>query len=140
MDRRRFLLALAAAIGTVLAGPTRRSAEAYNSSTWYEDAGGFELALRQQRALHAPVLVYFRVDWCPHCRALDQVLETYEVRSRLNEFIKVRINPEHGDAEKQLFQAAGSGGYPSLFLRGEGGITRLHSGSSPEQFLAQLPK
>src|SRR5713101_3397504 len=92
MDRRRFLLALAAAIGTVLAGPTRRSAEAYNSSTWYEDAGGFELALRQQRALHAPVLVYFRVDWCPHCRALDQVLETYEVRSRLNEFIKVRAN------------------------------------------------
>ncbi len=140
MDRRRFLLALAAAIGTVLAGPTRRSAEAYNSSTWYEDSGGFEQALRQQRALHAPVLVYFRVDWCPHCRAVDQMLETYEVRSRVNEFIKVRINPEHGDAEKQLFQAAGSGGYPSLFLRGEGGITRLHSGSSPEQFLAQLPK
>src|SRR6266849_4075970 len=29
-----------------------------------------------------------RVDWCPHCRALDQMLETYEVRSRLNELIK----------------------------------------------------
>ena len=141
MDRRKVLLALAAVMGMVLVGPARRPAHAYNSSTWYEDAGGFEQALRQQRALHAPVLVYFRVDWCPHCRSLDQMLETYEVRSRLNELIKVRINPEHGDAEKQLFQTAGSGGYPSLFLRGEGGgATQLRGGGSPEQFLAQFPK
>jgi hypothetical protein len=137
MDRRNVLLALAAVMGMVLVGPARRPADAYNSSTWYEDAGGFEQALRQQRALHAPVLVYFRVDWCPHCRALDQMLETYEVRSRLNELIKVRINP----AEKQLFQTAGSGGYPSLFLRAEGGgATQLRVGRSPEQFLAQFPK
>jgi glutaredoxin len=141
MDRRKVLLALAAVMGMVLVGPVRRPADAYNSSTWYEDAGGFEQALRQQRALHAPVLVYFRVDWCPHCRTLDQMLERYEVRSRLNELIKVRINPEHGDAEKQLFQTGGSGGYPSLFLRREGGgATQLHVGGSPEQFLAQFPK
>ena len=59
MDGRKVLLALAAVMGMVLVGPVRRPAHAYNSSTWYEDAGGFEQALRQQRALHAPVLVYF---------------------------------------------------------------------------------
>src|SRR5690242_20539280 len=81
-----------------------RLGHAYLSSTWYEDAGGYEEAMRQQKVLHAPMLVYFRVDWCPHCRAFDQLLEDQKVRSRLAAYIKVRINPEHGKAERTIFE------------------------------------
>ena len=104
--------------------------------------GGYEQAVRQQRSVHAPLLVSFRVDWCPHCRALDEMLEAYEVRSRLNAFIKVRINPEHGDAEKALFQGPhGAGGYPALFVQPDGGApARLSTKGLPEQLVAHLPK
>jgi thioredoxin-like negative regulator of GroEL len=132
-------LGVAVAVALVTAG--RQAAEAYYSSTWYEDAGGYEQAVRQQHSLHAPMLVYFRVDWCPHCRALDEMLQAYEVRSRLNEFIKVRINPEHGDAEKALFQSRyGSSGYPALFMLRDGGAAaRISTAGPPERFLRQLP-
>ena len=141
MWRRRWSW-LAIALAVALAAAIRRPAAAYYSSTWYEDAGGYEHALRQQRSLHAPILLYFRVDWCPHCRALDDLLETYDVRSRLNEMLKVRVNPEHGDAEKQLFASrAGSGGYPALFLESEGGsASRLSHAGPAARFLSQLPR
>src|SRR5438874_2491771 len=90
-------------------------------ASWYEDAAGYEYALRRQRSDHAPVLVYFRTDWCPHCRALDGLLDSPEVRARLGDYLKVRINPEHGTAERRLFEKEyGSRGYPALFLRADG--------------------
>ena len=114
--------------------------EAYYSSTWYEDAAGYEEALRAQRVHHAPLLVYFRVDWCPHCRAFDQLAETSEVRARLSEVIKVRINPEHGGAEKALQARYGASGYPALFVHRDGGpATALSTQGPPARFVAQLP-
>jgi thioredoxin family protein len=77
------------------------AARAYLSSTWYEDSTGYEEALRQQKVLHAPMLVYFRTDWCPHCRAFDQLLEDPKVRSQISPYIKVRLNPEHGKAGRR---------------------------------------
>ena len=141
MRQRTKVGVLGVAVAVALAVTEHRMAHAYYSSTWYEDAGGHEQAVRQQRALHAPMLVYFRVDWCPHCRALDEMLEAYEVRSRLNGFIKVRINPEHGDAEKALFQGPyGAGGYPALFVHPDGGTpARVSTKGPPEQFVAHLP-
>jgi len=117
-------------------------AGAYYSSTWYEDAGGYEQAVRQQRALHAPMLVYFRVDWCPHCRTFDELVQDYDVRSRLSEFIKIRINPEHGDAEKALYQSQyGSSGYPAVFVHRDGGSPeRISTKGPPAQFVANLPR
>src|SRR3989442_1570462 len=83
-------------------------------ASWYEDAAGYEYALRRQRSDHAPVLVYFRTDWCPHCRALDGLLDSPEVRSHLSDYLKVRINPEHGAAERRLFEKEyGSRGDPA---------------------------
>jgi len=115
-------------------------AQAYYSSTWYEDAAGYEQAVREQRAHHAPIFIYFRVDWCPHCRAFDQMAEAYEVRSKLNELIKVRINPEHGDAEKALQGRYGSSSYPALFVQPDGGAPGPISAKGPAApFVAQLP-
>jgi thiol:disulfide interchange protein len=127
-------------VGAALAVGATRAAHAYYSSTWYEDAAGFDEALSEQRAHHVPILVYFRVDWCPHCRAFDEMADAYEVRSKLNELIKVRINPEHGAAEKALQARYGSTSYPALFVQPDGGAPGSLSAKGPAaRFVAQLP-
>jgi thiol:disulfide interchange protein len=128
------------AVGIALSAVRAKLAEAYYSATWYEDAAGYEKALREQSAHHVPIFVYFRVDWCPHCRAFDDLVEAYEVRSKLNEVIKVRVNPEHGAAEKALEARFGSNSYPALFLQRDGGTaTALSAKGPPAHFAAQLP-
>ena len=112
----------------------------YSSSTWDEGAGGGAQARRQQRTHGVPILVYFRADWCPHCRTLDEMLEEREVASRLREFIKVEIDPDDGDAEERLMSDDfGAQGFPALFLVTRDGSRRRLSHNSPERLLAQLP-
>jgi thiol:disulfide interchange protein len=138
-DMRKIALAMMA-LGCVLS--SARFAHAYLSSTWYEDASGYEEAVRQQKSLHVAMFVYFRVDWCPHCRAFDKLLEEQAVRSQVGSYVKVRINPEHGKAEKALFeQTFGTKGYPALFIVDSEGASprRLSHGGPPERFVAQFP-
>ncbi len=130
----------ALAIGIALAAAQPRPACA--AWSWYDDAAGYQYALRRQRAEGSPVLVYFRTDWCPHCRALDELLDSREVSSRLRDYLKVRINPEHGAAERRLFEKDyGSRSYPALFLETDGrSRRRLSSEGPPARFLTQLPR
>jgi thiol-disulfide isomerase/thioredoxin len=116
-------------------------APAYYSSTWFEDADGHASATRQWKTMNAPMLVYFRTDWCPYCRSFDELLEEREVRTRLAGVIKVRINPEHGEDAKKLFKEEyGGSGYPTVFLYPAGGGPReMISAKGPaKRFLAQL--
>ena len=115
-------------------------AAAYLSSTWYEGADGWAQARRQQRAHGVPILVYFRAEWCPHCHALDELLDEREVDARLRQVIKVRIDPEDGDEEERLFSDDfGAQGFPALFLVSGNGSRRQLSYGSAERLLAQLP-
>ena len=77
----------ALAIGLALVATLPRPARA--AWSWYDDAQGYQYALRRQRSDRSPVLVYFRTDWCPHCRALDALLDSREVSSRLRDYLKV---------------------------------------------------
>ena len=132
------LLALGvAALAIVLAAP----ALAYQSTVWFEGAAGHANALRQRKTMDAPMLVYFRVDWCPHCRRFDELLDDSQVRSRLAGVIKVRIDPEKGEAEKQIFQSEyGGTGYPTIFLYPADGSEphRISHKGPAERFLAQF--
>jgi len=129
----------ALAIGIALASAMVRPACA--SWSWYEDSAGYQYTVRRQRSDGGPVLIYFRTDWCPHCRTLDQLLESREVTSRLKDYLKVRINPEHGAAERRLEKDYGSRGYPALFLQAEGRSARRLSTEGPAaHFLAQFPR
>ena len=136
--KQRLLAFGVAALAIVLAMP----ALADQSTVWFEGADGHANAMRQRKTMRAPMLVYFRVDWCPHCRRFDELLDDSQVRSRLAGVIKVRIDPEKGDAEKQLFQSEyGGTGYPTIFLHpADGGEPRRLSHKGPaERFLAQFP-
>jgi thiol:disulfide interchange protein len=136
VTHRRFALGVAV-LAVVLAMP----AIGYQSTVWFEGADGHAHAMRQRKTMHAPMLVYFRVDWCPHCRRFDELLDDSQVRSALAGVIKVRIDPEKGDAEKALFQDQyGGTGYPTIFLHpADGGSPRRLSHTGPaERFIAQF--
>ena len=122
----------------------RRAAErqdgSYSSTSWLDGAAGYADAVRRQRSTGAPMLVYFRTDWCPYCRRFDGLVEEEPVRAGLASTIKVRINPELGDAESALFKSEFKGkAYPSVYLVDAGGTKTKISHSGPaERFLAQF--
>jgi len=132
---------LAAVLCLVTALPAAvRVARAFVSSTWYQDAEGYAEAARRQAAEKVPMLVYFRVDWCPYCRVFDRLLEDYEMRRGLAGALKVRVNPEHGEAERALFeQRFGGRGFPAIYWAPASGTPRRVSSAGPAaEFLAQL--
>lgn len=84
---------------------------------WLYGSAGYGRALELQRELNVPLVVYFYTDWCPYCHALDSdYLPTAPVRQYLRGVVKVRINPEHGPAERELAKRYGVRGYPSFFI------------------------
>jgi thiol-disulfide isomerase/thioredoxin len=101
--------------------PARSSAVATlpNSGTeaWLHGAAGYARAVELQKQLNIPLVVYFYTDWCPYCRTLDnKYLPAVPVQDYLRGVIKVRINPEHGQAERALSERYGINGYPSFFV------------------------
>ena len=79
---------------------------------WLSGASGHEDALRRQQESGSPVLVYFYTDWCPFCRQFDDSV----ANSADPRLLRVRVNPEAGDAERALQKQYGVTGYPSLFV------------------------
>jgi thiol:disulfide interchange protein len=87
----------------------------------------------------SPIFLYFTADWCAPCHALDEVLEEREVRERLRELIKVRIAPDDGDEEEEIFvEEFGGHSFPTLFLVSPSGKRRRLS-HGRESLLRQLP-
>lgn len=109
---------------------------------WLYGAAGYTRAIELQRELNVPLVVYFYTDWCPYCRALDNdYLPTTPVKDYLRGVVKVRINPEQGQAERALAQRYGVRGYPSFFISRESAVPPVNvqpfrrSGKlTPEQF------
>ena len=86
---------------------------------WLFDAFGYARAVELQRQFKVPLVVYFYADWCPYCRTLDsQYLPSRPVQQYLSRVVKVRINPEHGPAERELAARFGVTGYPGFFVLG----------------------
>ena len=84
---------------------------------WLYGSAGYARALELQREMKVPLVVYFYTDWCPYCHALDSdYLPAAPVRQYLSGVVKVRINPEHGPAERELAKQYGVRGYPSFFI------------------------
>jgi tetratricopeptide (TPR) repeat protein len=90
------------------------------SSSWHDGAGGYSDAEQEQERSKAPMVVYFRTDWCPYCTRLeDRLLNDATVeRYFRNELVKARINPEDGSQERAVADQYGVTGYPSLFVVG----------------------
>lgn len=116
-------------------------------TTWYEGATGYQKAMREAREDGTPVAVYFYTDWCGYCRQLDEgLLSQPRVQEPFRYLVKVKINPEQGQAERAIADEYGVSGYPSFFIQpsadGEarkvGGQVREGEGwrlRTPEEFV-----
>ena len=84
---------------------------------WLNGAASFERAMKLQNELKVPLVVYFYVDWCPYCHALEQeYFPSTAVREYLSSVVKIKINPELTPADEELGRAFGIRGYPSFFV------------------------
>ena len=84
---------------------------------WLNDAAGYNRALTLQRELKVPLVVYFYTDWCPYCHELDaEYLPNPAVEAYLRGAVKVRINPEHGPAERAIADSYDVTGYPRFYV------------------------
>ena len=91
--------------------------EAALDDQWLHDASGYKRALELQRELKVPLIVYFYTDWCPYCRELDaEYLPNPAVAEYLRGVVKVRINPEHGPAEREIADRYDVRGYPRFYV------------------------
>lgn len=136
---RRVLAAFGLAAALVL-GAGGAPASAYSSSAWYEGADGWAQARRAQKTHGVPIFLFFTAEWCAPCHALEEVLEEPAVEERLRRLIKVRIAPDDGDEEHEIFtEDFGGSSFPTLFLVGPGGARRRISAGSAERLLRQLP-
>jgi len=101
--------------------PARSSAAAtlpnVSGEAWLHGAAGYARAIELQKELNVPLVVYFYTDWCGYCRTLDnKYLPSVPVQDYLRGVVKVRINPEHGQAERALSTRYGINGYPAFFV------------------------
>jgi Flp pilus assembly protein TadD len=97
------------------------------SSSWFEGAEGLGRAKKEQAYANVPMIIYFRVDWCPYCQRMDQdIINSSSVSQFLANVVKVRISPESSPDDAELARGMGVKGYPSVYVI-------PHTGSTPEK-------
>ena len=75
----------------------------YNEREWLEDAKGHDKAIEMQSKYKVPLLIFFYTDWNDDCQYLwKNLLDTSDFKNRTRQFIKLKINPEHGKEEGKL--------------------------------------
>lgn len=120
-------------------GPPGAHGDATGKGAWQTDwlagVAGLKVASAEQKSSQKAMLLYFYADWCGYCRKLEStVLSTAEGRGALRDVIKVRINAESGNDERQLAGELGIRGYPTLLLvTAEGGMKRIRTPQSPDE-------
>lgn len=87
-------------------------------SPWYEGAYGYREAVRLSEEIEKPVVIYAYADWCNYCKKFEStLLADNEVNATLNNFIKVKLNPDKSQEDNAIFKKLGGRGYPSLFIK-----------------------
>lgn len=107
---------------------------------WLDGAQGLRRAQEIRSASKLPILVYFRTDWCPHCKKLERrVFPDAQVMQELRHVVRVRIDPERGSEDRAVAREFRVKGYPHLValspLAGRQDRLRLGKDIGPPAFL-----
>lgn len=90
----------------------------YTGSLWLKDHYGYERAISAAAEEKLPVLIYAYTDWCGYCKTLESsYFKHTAIDKTLRKIIKVKINPEHSNADRLLFKNLGGSGYPALWIK-----------------------
>ncbi len=108
------------------------------SAQWYEGASGFRRAGEEQASSGAPLLLFFYVNWCPHCRRfIGEVLPSPEMRDLGERIIKVKVDSEASNEDGQLARQYSVRSFPTLLLIAGPGQPPVHlaHGGTPRAFV-----
>jgi thiol-disulfide isomerase/thioredoxin len=108
------------------------------SSDWYDGASGLRRAGEEQASSGAPLLLYFYVDWCPHCRRFTgEVLPSPEMRELGQHIVKVKVDAEGSEDDRALARQFSVRSFPTLLVITSPGRppARVDRWSSPAAFV-----
>jgi hypothetical protein len=107
------------------ASETRKPA-APITPAWYLGASGYDGAELERQAARASMVIYFQKRSCDPCRKFEhEVLGSPEVKSFLAGVVKVRVDPDDGEAERKLAARFGVSGAPAVAVVPQHGPPRL---------------
>jgi thiol:disulfide interchange protein len=133
MKRSLITISIIVVAGVFLVSQMNRLLVDTSLPTWLDNSAGFQQALLSQAESGKPIAIFFYTDWCASCKQLKaNVLGTTEITDYIQQnFIAVKINPEHGPNEQRIAQQFGVYGYPSFFIKnpGEAATQRIQVGA-----------
>ena len=102
---------------------------------WFSIDEGLKIASEEGKK----AFLYFRADWWPYCRKLDQVLAQPKIRTYLNDhFIPIRVD---FDREKEIVKQYNVQGIPDIwFLDSRGKRLKRATGFVSEKILLSVLK
>ena len=90
----------------------------YQDTRWYSGHTGYAEALKVSDKNETPVLIYIYTDWCKYCKKFEATLLTNrQVNSSLARFVKIKLNPDKSDQDKQLYKKLNAKGFPTIMFQ-----------------------
>jgi hypothetical protein len=109
-----------------LPAPVAQKPAAPITPAWFLDASGYDGAELERQAARVNLVVYFQRRKCDPCRRFERdVLGAPEVKSFLQDVVKVRVDPDDGDAERKLAMRFGVSEVPAVAVVPHQGPPRL---------------
>lgn len=90
----------------------------YTNEKWYSGHIGYSEAMEISDQNETPAIIYMHTDWCQYCKTFEtELLTNYDVNTSLAKFVKIKINPEKSDQNKQLYKKLNGNGYPTIMFQ-----------------------
>lgn len=93
---------------------------------WFLGASGYDGAELERQSARASMVIYFQKRKCDACRKFEHdVLAAPEVKSFLGDVVKVRVDPDEGEAARKLAARFGVTDVPAVAVVPHEGPPRL---------------
>jgi thioredoxin-related protein len=114
--------------------------QAFGEMKW---ATTWDEALKAASREDKPIILYFYVDWCPHCRRMEQeVFADPEFNHYYQNQVWMHLNAENSREGNRLARKFGARGFPATLVMNSKGelLGRFYGGMGLDQFMARIDR